>query len=317
MHAIGFGPRLTVNRRGRPLAALFDFARAALPAGATLTRASAGSRYDAGGVLVSAGPDVARFDYAAGQLRGLLIEPAASNALCYSTDWTNGYWTRTNLGGTASALIETSGTSAAHLVRQAAGGVDYTAGQIATASVIAAERAGSAKRYLLVSIGSTPVFAGSALAIFDLATGTVTAAQNIATAGTEALGGGAWLCWLNVTPVATSTAPVAPAFKLNSSATVSDAYAGDGSSGLDVRHVQIEPGGSATSRIVTTSAAGTRAADRLVLDWRALGVPDGTIGVRYGFDDGTTQDVTTLVAGGTATVPTNLARRRILRAQKL
>ena len=62
---------------------------------------------------------------------------------------------------------------------------------------------------------------------------------------------------------------------------------------------------------------GTRAADTLVLDWRSRGVGDGTIGVRYGFDDGSTQDVAAVVAGGMATVPTTLARRWIRRVQKL
>ena len=312
MHAIGFGPRFAVNRGVRRSGA-FDFTRGVLPSGATLTRASVGTRFDASGALVSMGNDVARFDYAAGALRGLLIEPAASNVVPYSNDWTNAYWARSNLGGGGGTLIEASGSSAAHIVRAASGGIDHVAGQGVTASAIASERSGSAKRYLLISLSSTPAFSGSTLAIFDLATGTVTGSFNTSAAGMIALGGGAWLCWMSATPVATTTTPQAILLKINSSATASNAYAGDGVSGLNVANVQVELGAVASSRIVTASAA----ADMLTLDWRSVGVADGTIGVRYTFDDASTQDVATTVSGGTATVPTTLARRWLRRAQKI
>ena len=79
----------------------------------------------------------------------------------------------------------------------------------------------------------------------------------------------------------------------------------------------LETGAAATSLIPTAGAAGTRAADVLTLDWGGRGVADGAIGVRYTFDDGSAQTVATTVAGGSATVPTNLNRRWLVRAEQL
>ena len=80
----------------------------------------------------------------------------------------------------------------------------------------------------------------------------------------------------------------------------------------DVQHggagLQLEQGMAATSYIATEATSATRAADRLTLDWRRKGVPDGAMLVRYGFDDGSSQLVETVVAGGVAVVPTDLAR---------
>lgn len=64
-------------------AALLDYSLLAgsLPAGMLLTRASQGWYFDASGVLQFAGVDVSRFDYAAGTVQGLLVEPQFINAL--------------------------------------------------------------------------------------------------------------------------------------------------------------------------------------------------------------------------------------------
>ncbi len=314
MHAIGFGPRFVVNRRGQR-DTLFDFSGGVLPPGASLARGSAATCYDASGAIVSVAANGARFDRdpVTGALRGLLIEPAGSNAVARSTDWTDSYWSMTGLSASAATLIETS-ASGVHSVRQAVGDIGYTAGQAVSVSMIASERSGSAKRYLLVSMG-TLAFSTLTFAIFDLASGGVTASANC-TAMTYPAGGGAWLCLVSATPAATAAAQQI-ILRFNTSATVIGTYTGDGTSGLNVTHLQVEAGSMATSRIVTGASAGTRAADVLTLDWRVRGVSDGTIGVRYGFDDGSSQDATMSVAGGTATVPVTLARRWLRRAQKI
>lgn len=315
MYAIGFGSGFAVNRGGVG-STTFDFSGGVLPPGATLARASAATFHNAGGAIVSVGADVARFDFdpVAGTLRGLLIEPPATNAVARSTDWTDAYWSKAALNVTAGALIETA-VSGTHSVRQATGDINHAAGQAVTVSVIASERGGSAKRYLLLSIGSTPTFSVTTSAIFDLASGTVSASSNCAAAAYPA-GGGAWLCVAAATAVASAFGQqVVP--RLNASATAIASYVGDGTSGLNVSHLQVEAGTMATSRIVTGASAGTRAADVLTLDWRSRGVADGTIGVRYGFDDGSSQDATMSVAGGTASVPVTLARRWLRRVQKL
>lgn len=317
MDAIAFGHGMAVGAAVRVPG--FDFTRGVLPPGAMLTRASAGSRYTAAGVLASEAANVARFDYDPVTLapRGLLIEAASSNAVQWSTDWTNAYWTKANLATTqATALIETSAANAAHTMQQATGDVTLTAGQAVTLSVIAAERAGSGKRYLLLSAGGAPAFSGTTSVIFNLGTGAVSASANVTASGVVALGGGASLCWMTATPVAAASGQ-AVTVRLNGIATAANVYGGDGTSGLNVTHLQIEPGGVASSRIVTAGTAGTRAVDALVLGWGGIGVPDGAITVRYTFDDGSTQDVATTVSGGAAAVPATLARAWIKGARKV
>ena len=93
-------------------------------------------------------------------------------------------------------------------------------------------------------------------------------------------------------------------------------YAG-ASGALDVAEMQLEVGAKPTSRIVTTSAAATRAADVAMLDWTTRHVADGAITVRYSFDDGSTQDVATTVAAGKSTIPTNLNRAIIAKAERM
>ena len=315
MHAIGFGPRFVVNRKA-PRSTVFDFSGGVLPPGARFARGSAATCYDASGTIVQVAADVARFDRDPVTLapRGLLIEPSGSNAVSRSTDWSDGYWLKAALSVSAGALIEASGTGT-HSVRQATGDVPYTAGQPVTLSVIASERAGSAKRYLALSLGGTPTFSATTFAIFDLATGSATVTGS-GSATTYPARGGGWLCALTASAVVSSTVQQT-VVRLTNSATALVSYSGDGTSGIDATHVQAEQGIVATSRIVTAGGAGTRAADVLTLDWRSRGVADGTIGVRYGFDDGSTQDATMSVAGGTAAVPTTLARRWLRRVAKI
>src|SRR5690242_7625650 len=62
---------------------VFEFMGGVLPGGATLTRASAGWRFNSGLSLVSAGNDVPRFTYdrAGSGLLGLLVEPLVTEGV--------------------------------------------------------------------------------------------------------------------------------------------------------------------------------------------------------------------------------------------
>lgn len=70
-------------RRGGPS---WDFTGGVLPAGVTFTRAGSATYFDAAGVLQTALADVPRFDHnpVTGALRGLLVEPSATNRLLNS-----------------------------------------------------------------------------------------------------------------------------------------------------------------------------------------------------------------------------------------
>jgi len=311
MGAIGFGPSLALRQRRAGVG--FEFF-ASLPVGATFARASTGTRCDAGGALASDVVDVARFDFDPVTLapRGVLIEPARTNSATWSQDWTQSVWSRTAIAATATALIEDNATSARRVRTAGANAFAHVAGEPFTISAIASERSGSAKRYLVLAPATVALFGTVPHAVFDLASGTVSGSSAGAVAGIETAPGG-WLCWLVATPSGSGSGVID--VRLSNAATaLGPTYTGDGTSGLNISHMQIEAGAGATSRIPTSASAVTRAADALTLGWGARGVADGVVTVRYGFDDGSTQDVTTIVSGGTAAVPVTLARARVRQA---
>ncbi len=309
MSAFGFGPSLALRHR-RAVSAMFDFA-GTVPAGATLTRASAGVRFDAAGSLVGAAANVARFDYDAATLalRGLLVEGAATNLLLSSEAFDAAAWTNAGSSVTANAAASPAGTTTAEkLVESSGTGQHRTQQTIATTVgqaygysvfVKAAERSSV---WLRLSGAST-----YAAATFDLGAGTISGV--IGTAAIVPLAGGWWRVAVSGVADAASTIVY-----LNlADAGGNGGYTGNGSAGLLVWGAQGEAGAVSTY-VATAGAAASRAADVVTLDWGSRAVPDGTPTVRYTFDDGSTQDLVTAIAGGVAAVPTTLARARVRRA---
>ncbi|BCA57678.1 DUF2460 domain-containing protein [Sphingomonas sp. HMP6] len=276
----------------------FDFSAGVLPSGATLARAAGSATYyNSSGALVAAGTNVARFDYNPYTLayRGLLLEPAATNAALYSDDFSNAAYTFNLMTGTATGIRETT-ASGFHEVRQT-----FSYGAVSCMSVVAKLASGSPTRYLLLN---TPGGAGSA--IYDLAAGTtVIFGTNVTGAVAERVSATEFRCSMIYTNSA-STGPFALGSTTNNNNNSS--HTGVTTAGFDLKGFQFEAGSKPTSRIPTTSAAATRPADVLTLDWSSFGVPNGTITARYTFDDGSTQDVVTVIAGGVSVVPTNLNR---------
>lgn len=110
----------------------YDFSGATMPAGATLERASTGTRFNSSGVLVSAAIDAARFDYdpATLALLGLLVEPQRTNhapnsAALNNYAATNGSWTADDAvapdGATAADKFTNTTTGGFHYFRPGAG----------------------------------------------------------------------------------------------------------------------------------------------------------------------------------------------------
>ena len=309
MTSLGYGSSLALRQRWSAGTG-FDFA-GTLPAGATLTRGSVGTRFDAGGSLVSVAANAARFDYdpATLVLRGLLVEPAATNLALASEGFDGAAWTvaganvTVNAGPspagavTADKLVESTGTGQ-HRVQQA---IASTIGQTYCLSVFA--KAAERSSIWLHLIAGT----GYASAIFDLSARTISGISG--SAAIVALGGG----WSRVSVAGLSDGAATIAYLNLVDPSGSGGYSGNGSAGLLLWGAQIEAG-PASSYIATTGAAATRATDAVSLDWASRGVRDGTPTVRYTFDDGSTQDVTTAIAGGVATVPTTLARPTLRRA---
>lgn len=279
-----------------------------LPQGATLTRSTTGTRYDASGALEPVAINTARFDHDPFTLaaRGLLIEPARTNQFLQSHDLRSSWTFLAASAPNATQLIENS----ANGNRRASQAIAYSAGDVVTLSATIWEIPGSAKRYSILYLANST----SVIAVFDAATGAFN--SNGCTATMTRIGpiGGSpvWRCTMTAT--VTSTGSLGSGVRLSTSASASPpviVYQGDGVSGMNVTDFQYEIGAAASSPIPTTTAAAARAADVLILSGSALGLGDGDHMIRYRFDDGSTQGVVTTINGGSWTVPTTLDRRWI------
>ncbi|WP_151954115.1 phage head spike fiber domain-containing protein [Sphingomonas sp. EC-HK361] len=290
---IGSGRTATARAVG------FDLGADALPAGVTLSRATPAMCFDAAGMLAVRAANAARFDHDPQTLarRGLLVEAAATNVLPWSSDLA-GHWAG-DMGGSGSAPIVTALDAVAPDGTNAATRIDFVRGD-------------GFSRIALSGVGTVPgmpmVFsvwlkaagaagASIALRLESLDSGTLTldgqwrryslAARADTDAASVQL-----LLWSQV-----AGAPTAAA--------------------VHAWGAQLETGTIATSSIATAGSVGTRSADTVTLDWGGRGVADGPITVRYAFDDGSSQTGLAMVSGGRMTVPTDLARARLLRVTRI
>lgn len=290
--------------------------------GAVYTRAGPAWYYDAAGVYQTAAQDQPLFDYSpvTGAFRGLLIEPAATNPVRFSDDCSIVDATRMNrfdcTTPSASLMVENTGTVTPTLQYI----YDVTIGVTYFYSAVVQPYPGTlGKRY--VGIAPARNLAGDTRIgiTFDIEAGTIAAVQANAVGSVEALGDGKFRLSLHSTIPASATVP-GNHFDFNFGPAPGAGriapYTGDGASGILISGVQCEPG-QLTTRIPTGATPVTRNAPTLLLPWARAGVADGPIGIRYIFDDLSTQDTSATVSGGWSTVPTNLNRARLLGWLKL
>lgn len=166
-----------------------------------ITRATAGTYFDANGVLQSAGSGVARFDHDPADSwasLGLLVEPASTNLARYSQTFDNGYWavqgacsatpntTVAPDGSTTADTITKTGAFAAlaHWNLTISNATQYTFSMFV--------KAGASTK---ISIGLLNV--GDHVVIFDLVAKTATpqGGSSIDAAGVIDVGGGWFRCW--------------------------------------------------------------------------------------------------------------------------
>ncbi len=302
---IGHAPR---PRQARlPVIASHDFMGGTLDGG-SLTRGSTGRRINSSGVLVSEAINAARFDHDGPSLalRGLLYEPARTNAFLRSETFDNASWTKVNAtvtadqgvapdGATTADKLFENATNSSHYTQQtfsATSGTTYTM----TVHVKAAERAFFGLACNQIAGGSPTVFVLSGA-------GSIGLLQSGHTADIEALANGWYRCRLTVTATSTTTASFRCQVCSDFNAFL---YAGSTSNGVLIWGAQMEVAASPSSYIPTTTAGVARSADVL-----SLTAPAGTATARYTFDDLSTQDVAT--SAGAFNVPTNLNRPRLRR----
>ncbi len=253
-----------------------DFANTgALDSRVTFTRNSAATYFNSSGTLTSASANTPRFDYdpVTRLARGLLIEEQRTNLLTYSEQFDNALWVKGGSTISANAVVSLDGTQDAdklvedtslanfHRVSNVSlSGINLTTQLTVTFYVKAAER----NRFNIYIFNNGAV-ANFIQGTFNLST-LASSATNGGTGNSAAVsitdsGNGCYRCRLSgiVDPAVTSGVPNVQLRMLNASG--SEAYNGDGTSGLYIWGAQLEAGAFATSYIPTTTAQVTRIAD--------------------------------------------------------
>lgn len=241
------------------IAPFFDilFTSETLDSRVTMTRAgNVATRFNSSGLIETINADLPRFNYDPKtlQLRGLMIEPAATNLLLRANDFSNASWVKANVTVTADqasagpfALMDNAANTPGSL------SYVYQAGSLSLStayvfSVYAKRVSGLSRFGVSCGLGS-----GTSVAEFDLTSGTVALGAPAATI--EDMGNGVYRCNLAVTTEGSGTAFLKAtyigAYGVPASAcTIAQAYA------------QIETGSTPTSPIDTAGSSVTRNADQ-------------------------------------------------------
>lgn len=262
-----------------------DFTTGTLPAGVTVTRASANATYfdNAGQMQTVSGNDTARFNYVGG-VPCLLLEPARTNLFTRSAEFDHADWNKARTTITANATTAPDGTVAADaLTATTDDGNHYTYQNLTfSAGPYAASIFAKPNGYSW-PVSSTWDGAAEHRAWFDVTNG-VTGAQTNSTAAMLQLSSGWWRCVSLITVAGSGSGD--GGLKV-SDANSNEFFAGDGTSGIYAWGVQLEAGAQATSYIPTTNATATRALETLNFT-----MPAGKTTATVVYRDLTTQDFT-------------------------
>ncbi|MBM4179837.1 MAG: hypothetical protein FJ211_11000, partial [Ignavibacteria bacterium] len=221
----------------------------------TFSRSSAGTNFNANGVLQSAATNTARFDHSpvTGESLGLLVEEARTNLIQGSIHHINTYWTAINVNAVPNSSLNLDGTITAATITTTSTNsqhVYHTTTQVSQASCAFSLliKAGTA-RYVALSDGPNTAFSYT---VYDLQLGTVVSSGGINTpAGfISSLGNG----WFRITQ--TGGRNNQWLFILNNSLAVTHSESG---LSVIVGGVQVETGSFPTSYIPTPATFTGRA----------------------------------------------------------
>jgi hypothetical protein len=269
-------------------AAIFHDFRVAMPAGSTYTRVGAATALTAAGVIETFAADAPqRTD------RGLALEPAATNLLLYSQDFSNVSWSNTNATVSANATTAPDGTTTADkLVADLVSGqhrTNQTPTSSAGTQTLSVFAKPSGYDFVTLRLNAVGGAAG-----FNAGTGEIVGGGTGITPSILAAANAFYRCVLAITGVAANGIA-----RINTSPTSNFDFAGDGVSGAFLWQAQLELGSVATSPIVTTAAQASRS-----LPVFTEPVPSGHTRALLTYADATTTLVTGLTPGGTLDVAT-------------
>lgn len=309
-----FGSIFNSGSYSASASSFYDFTLGSLPSGVSLTRASAGYRYNSAGLLVSETTDVARFQYDPATLaaRGLLIEEARTNLCLRSETLDHATWTKTGgLTVTADAAVAPDGATTMDRVTPGltAGPAIYrTYASTAAVYTNSAFVKAVGGRWIGLGFGSGTLADG---AFFDLQNGVVGVVAAGATATIRSLGGGMYrIAVARLLSAGTSYVDVEPHSTDNQS---SGWTSSAGAETFLVWGAQGELGDTLNSYIPTSTAATVRAEDvALITNTQVLGdqcyilkartprkISGGAVNVLLHVDDGTNNNNNRRIVYGT------------------
>lgn len=290
----------------------YNFLTGSLDADFTFTRATTGYYYNSSGTLVSAAINSPRFDYNPStlELKGLLIEDAATNLCLQSQTLDSASWTKVNVTVTADAITAPDGTLTADELIENAAAAAHGASIANVATLVPVGTIYTQSVYVKAGVGTRRcqfIFAGSAYigiyANFNFQTETLVLGTGIISGRVDKCPNG----WYRITISAATTVDLQPYTLLirlcDNNQASNRSYTGDGVSSIYVWGVQSEIGTFGTSYIPTAGATASRSADSLSITgltfsgfWNAS---EGVLSLK-GINDGDTSGVYLTVNDTTA-----------------
>ena len=205
-----------------------------------------------------------RFDYDPVTLaaKGLLIEEARTNLVLYSEQFDNAAWVKSQVTVTANATLAPNGLLVADKIIENTAATTYHAiypgtsptGSVTGSYTFTVYAKAAERRYISLDMNS--YLDG---VVFDLQNGAVTGTSTFYTSSITPAGNGWYRCSVSKN-YTVATMLYAEAI-ISTSATVPNAYTGDGTSGVFLYGAQLEAGAFATSYIPTVASTVTRSAD--------------------------------------------------------
>lgn len=304
--------------------------------GATFSRASNATYYDADGIIQTAPANTPRLDYetsGTGVLRGILIEEARTNLISMSVNYpSNSAIVAAQRGDFVSSTIaapDGSINSVTKIVENTVNDIHgarwlfpYVSGTTYTISMFLKPNGRSVLTLLALDAGGT----GIQTAAYNLVSGTATQTLNglSGSQGIDAATNGFYRCWMSFKPPTGNTTQGYFDIRMShvpNPGIIGDSYAGDGTSGMYVWGVQLEAGSNPTSYIRTTTAPAGRNADTFTIPTAAwytasigtligTGVVPTIGGAQFpgvaSLDDGTVANAVDLLLTGTASRNTRM-----------
>lgn len=242
----------------------------------TFTRAGTRNRIS-GGVVTSLATGLPAFESWGGVNRGMAIEPAFSNLLTYSNDFSNGVWWKNSLTRTTGDTGPDGSTAMTLLTEQAVTDVFETdvqvaySGPVQTLSVFVKPKSGSTRwSFSIRASNANNNAGGSAYFMFDGTQGHITFSDAGILTGTvggiDTMANGIYRVWLSGTWVTLSGNKGYEFRSVDNTTPLTRAIAGNTSQGFQVWGAQVSDTARPCGYVATSGSAQSQAAETAIFN---------------------------------------------------